>query len=272
MSLPIRGVAVGRRPHVARASAGLSVSRVLAATAVLAAAGALYGATSSEAFRLERLGVSGIGRTSEVDVRAIVEGVVGERPNLFRVRTDEVATAIAELPAVRSADVRVILPDRLDVVVTERVPILVWAVGERRLLADADGRVLAEAEGREAGTLPVAEDGRKDPVIPAPGERLDATDLAVVRQLGALSPASIGSKASRLKLAVDDRMGWTITAEPAGWQAIFGVYASRIRTPDVVAAQVQCLASLLATDEARISTVYLAPSGDRCGTFRVRGD
>jgi hypothetical protein len=245
---------------------------VLAAAAVLAAAGALYGATSSEAFRLERLGVSGIGRTSEVAVRGVVEGVVGRRPNLFRVRTGEIATAIAELPAVQSADVRVVLPDRLDIVVTEREPILVWAVGERRLLADAEGRILAEADDQEAGALPIAEDGREDAIIPAPGERLDPTDLAVVRQLGALSPPSIGSKASRLKLAVDDRMGWTITAEPTGWQAVFGVYASRIRTPDVVAAQVQCLASLLATDEARISTVYLAPSGDRCGTFRLRGD
>jgi cell division septal protein FtsQ len=272
VSLPIRGVAVGRRPQVARASAGLSASRALAAAAVLGAAGALYGATSSEAFRLERLEISGIGRTSEADVRAVVEGVVGQHPNLFRVRSHEVAAAIAELPAVRSADLRVVLPDRLDALITEREPILVWAVGERRLLADAEGRVLAEADGREAAALPVAEDGREDPIIPAPGERLDATDLAVVRQLGALTPASIGSTANRLRLSVDDRTGWTIVAEPTGWRAIFGVYASRIRTPDVVAAQVQCLASLLATDEARISTVYLAPSGDRCGTFRVRGD
>lgn len=269
MTLPVRRAVAGRPARVARASAGLSVTRVLAAGAVLAAAASLYGATSSRAFLLSRIDVSGTVLASRTDVVAVIERTAGERPNLFRVRTAELEGQIARLAPVLAAEVRVVLPDRLVVAVTERRPILVWATAGRRSLADAEGVIVGEL-GVPRSELAFVED-RREGSPPAVGGRLDPIDLAVARQLAALTPSSLGSRASRLRLAVDDRDGWTLTAEPEGWRAVFGVYAARIRSPDVVPLQVQCLGALLASEEPRLATIYLAPARDRCGTFRPRG-
>jgi cell division septal protein FtsQ len=235
-------------------------------------AATLYGATSSDAFRLARLEVTGPGRASETEVVAAIRRAVGERPNLFRIRSAELETAVTSLPPVLAAHVRVILPDRLVVAVEERRPILVWVHGEVRLLADAEGALFAQAEGPGASTLPVVEDRRAGGETPRVGDRLDPTDLAVARQLGVLTAASLASRATSFDLAVDDRDGWTLLAGGVGWRAIFGVYAARIRTPDVVPAQVQCLAAIVAAEEARLSVAYLAPARDRCGTYRLRTD
>jgi hypothetical protein len=54
------------------------------------------------------------------------------------------------------------------------------------------------------------------------------------------------------------------------WHAVFGFYTPRLRSPELIAAQVQCLGALLGPGEAAVRTVVLSPSDDRCGTFRSR--
>jgi hypothetical protein len=271
VTLPVRTVSLGsRRRPVARASAGLSAARVLAAVAMLAAAAGLYGLTWSTAFEMERLEILGAGHTSRTAVRAAVEERIGQTPNLFRVRTDELVADLRALPAVLSVDVRVALPDRLVVVITERQAILVWQVGERRYLVDAEGVLFATASRDASERLPVIRDRRRIAAGRAVGERLDPVDLAVVRQLGALTPAALGSSAARLAVEVDDREGYTLDARPTGWHAIFGLYLSRLRTPELVPRQAQCLAALLVEKESSIETIHLSPERERCGTFTTR--
>jgi cell division septal protein FtsQ len=271
VTLPVRTASVGpRRRTVARASAGLSAARVLAAFALLASAAALYGLTWSTAFRMERLEIQGAGHTSRAAVRETLQARIGEAPNLFRVRTGEVIADLRVLPAVLSVDVRVALPDRLVVAITERQAILVWRVGERRFLVDAEGVLFAKASPEAGEGLPVIRDLRSAAPGRAVGERLDPVDLAVVRQLGALTPAALGSTARSLSVEVDDREGFTVDARPTGWHAIFGFYLSRLRTPELVPRQAQCLAALLVEKERTISTIFLSPERERCGTFTTR--
>ena len=271
MTLPVRTASVGpRRRPVARASAGLSAARVLAAVALLATAAALYGLTWSTAFRMERLEIQGAGHTSRAAVREAVEARIGDAPNLFRVHTGELIADLRGLPAVLSVDVRVALPDRLVVAITERQPILVWGVGERRFLVDAEGVLFATASREASEGLPLIRDRRRAAPGRAVGERLDPVDLAVVRQLGALTPASLGSTAASLTVEVDDREGFMVDARPTGWHAIFGFYLSRLRTPELVPRQAQCLAALLVENERSIATIYLSPARERCGTFTTR--
>ena len=50
---------------------------------------------------------------------------------------------IERLPWVERASVERVLPDRLEVRVSERSPVAVWRRGDRNFLIDGSGRVLA---------------------------------------------------------------------------------------------------------------------------------
>lgn len=249
----------------------ITAKRLLAAVTLLASAAAFYGATSSSAFELEQLDITGASQAAPPDVRHAVEAVIGERPNLFRVRTAAISEAVGALPAVRAAHVAVALPDRLVVRVIERVPILTWRTTSAAFLVDAEGRLfLAAPLDDPRPDLPVVRDSREFATAFQLGAWLEPSDLAAVRQLGALTPRDLGSKATSLQLALDDTQGWTLTAAPRSWRAVFGFYTSRSRRPELIPAQVQCLRALLATGEAKIERIYLGRPGERCGTYISR--
>lgn len=272
MTLPVRGSRRPRRPRVARVSARRRSTRILALVVLVAAAASLYGVSVSEAFALRSDGfeVSGARLTGSDAVRAAAErGGGGPGANLFALRTDAVAAQLEGLPAVAEAGVRVALPDRLILELREREPILVWVVGTRRLLVDVEGFLFAEDRGTGAA-LPAVGDARAASAALAVGGRLEPVDLAVARQLGAIRPAQLGSSAGSLVLAISDSEGYTMDAAPGLWHAVFGIYTATLRPPTLVPQQVQCLTSLLAGREPRVATVYLAPAGERCGTFVQR--
>ncbi len=121
----------------------------------------------------------------------------------------------------------------------------------------------------EAG-LPVVVDSRLPAAPPAIGTFLPASDVAVMRQLLALTPASLGSRAAALQLRVDEYDGYILSSD-RGWQAVFGHYTPTLQPPSVVPRQVQCLRWLLAAEERRLERVRLAVSDDGCGTFTLFG-
>jgi cell division septal protein FtsQ len=258
---------------VARASAGISIWRVLAALVLFASAGALYLLSVSEAFlvRPALLDLRGAAVTSRDSVEQIAR--LAPPPNAFRMRTAAIEQALEDLPAVDDAHVNVLLPGRLIVEVREREPVLVWQAAGKRFLVDATGRLFALAPPsatQAAAALPLAHDRRARAVDAKVGGTLDAVDLAVVRQLGAVTPQLLASRATRLDLWVDDHSGYVLQASPNGWRAIFGLYTASLRSPDRIPAQVQCLRSLLADREASITAVFLSPIERRCGTFTDR--
>ncbi|MGI8703482.1 MAG: cell division protein FtsQ/DivIB [Candidatus Limnocylindrales bacterium] len=273
MTLPVRSMARTAQPRVARASAGISPARVLAAVVLLASASGLYGVSSSDAFALDRLEIAGGRYTSPERVRDRLGLVSSARPNLFRLQTEPIRRILLGLPAVRDANVSVVLPDRVFITLEERAPILVWQQGRRRFLVDVEGRLFAATPEKDAAgvDLPVVVDNRRSAGELRVGADLSPVDLAVVRQLGALTPLTIGSQAKEVRLTVDDHEGFTLSAEPNLWRAIFGFYTPSLRTADIVPAQVQCLTALVDRGERSLRRVYLAPSGQRCGTFRAAG-
>jgi hypothetical protein len=194
------------------------------------------------------------------------------RPNLFIIDTARLAAALRTLPTVDgkrrdSVAVRVALPDRLIVEIHERTPILVWQVLERRFLVDVEGVLLATGPAAAITSLPVIDDLRLGSRHLAVGDRLDAVDIAVVRRLGAVTPAMLGSAAPGLAMRATDDEGFALLAGPGRWHAVFGIYALNLRGPELVDAQVQCLAALLSGQEETIAVAYLFPEGGRCGTF-----
>jgi cell division septal protein FtsQ len=273
VTAPARALGTGRRHRVGgRASFfRITAARLLAAVGLLASAAALYGVTASAAFEVDRVEVTGTAIAAPDAVRETVATALGSRPNLFRIRSADVAAALGDVPAVRDARVTVVLPGTVRVAVTERSPIVAWHTEQARLLADVEGRLFMPQplDATTPGVVTIR-DRREAATSFALGSWLDPVDLAVVRQLGALSPKDVGSKARSLELTVNDSDGWVLTAQPKSWRAVFGFYTSRTRRPELVPAQVQCLRALIAASEKQVDTVYLGRPGERCGTFRPR--
>jgi hypothetical protein len=268
--LPVRGMRVRRRGGQRRASAGFSPRRALAALALLATAGALWGVVASPVFGVRTVEVEGADLTGEDAVRAAL-GLAGSAPNAFTLATDELRDALLLLPAVADAEVAVGLPGIVRARVTEREPVLAWRHGESLYLVDREGRVVADgADGAAAATaaegLPLVVDRREAGPGLAVGGDVDALDLDVATRLLSLAAADVGSTAPGLVISVDDRDGWTVVPtvdDP--WVAVFGFYGPEIRRPTMIPEQVRLLRSLVVGREDRLLQVVLA--GAREGTF-----
>ncbi len=269
--LPVRGMRVRRRGGQRRASAGFSPRRALAALALLATAGALWGVVASPVFGVKTVEVEGADLTGETAVRAAL-GLAGSAPNAFTLATDELRDALLLLPAVADAEVSVGLPGLVRARVTEREPVLAWHHGESVYLVDREGRVVADAADGSAAAaeaaegLPFVVDRREAGPGLAVGGDVDALDLDVATRLLSLVASDVGSTAPGLFVGVDDRDGWTVVPtvdDP--WVAVFGFYGPEIRRPTMIPEQVRLLHSLLVGREERLLQVVLA--GPREGTF-----
>ena len=273
--LPIRGGRVRQRPGPRRASGGFSPRRALAALAMLATAGLIWGAVASPVIAVKTVEVEGAIQTGDDAVRAAL-ALPALAPNAFTVATDVLRERLLALPAVADAQVSVGLPGVLRVRIVEREPVLAWRLPGALLLVDRDGRIVADAGADGAGPagaaavgLPVVADRRPLAETPAVGDHLDALDLDVATRLLSLVPADIDSAAPALLVGVDERDGWTLiptVGDP--WTAVFGFYGPEIRGPAMIPEQVRLLKSLLAGREETLLRVVLA--GAREGTYTLK--
>ena len=199
------------------------------------------------------------------------------RPNLVTLRTGDLEAALRKLPAVDPARadavaIRVALPDRLVITLHEREPILVWETAEGGFLVDEAGVLFARRgvrarrcpRCRSCATTAARSTGSRV------GAQLAASDLEAVRRLAALTPELPGQRRDEPRGARRRRRGLHPGRRAQGWHAVFGFYTPTLRPPTLIARQAQCLASLIAAGEARLATIYLAPGGDRCGTFTAQ--
>jgi hypothetical protein len=241
-----------------------ALARLVGAAGMVALTLVLLWLLTDASFRVSESSVSitGLVHADAADVRAKLEGL--ERsPNAFRVRVSELVGTLQELPEVASASAHVSLPGSVAIEVREREPIFVWSDGATAFLVDREGVLFSPVEGEVPG-LPMVEDGRQVERPWEPGARLPATDLAVMRQLLALTLEDLGSLSERLRLFVDQQDGYVLESER--WQAVFGHYTPTLQPPDVVPRQVQCLTWLLADRETALERITLAVSPTGCGT------
>jgi hypothetical protein len=270
--LPVRGGRVRQRGGRRRASGGFSPRRAIAALALLATAGLIWGVVASPVFGVKAVEVEGAVLTGDDAVRAALD-LPAVPPNAFSLATDVLRERLLTLPAVADAEVVVGLPGTLRVRIVEREPVLAWRRQGALLLADRDGRIVADATvdaavaaRAAAAGLPLVADRRAADAPLVVGGQLDPLDLDVATRLLSLVPADVGSAAPALLVGVDDRDGWTVipTVEDP-WTAVFGFYGPEIRGPAMIPEQVRLLRSLVVGREATILRVVLA--GPREGTY-----
>jgi len=256
----------GRRTRrIRRASAGLTPTRAGAALAMLVSALAVYGLSATSAFGFARLQIEGTTITTEQVVRERLDLAEGE--NLFEIATEPLEARIREIPAVAAAEISLGLPDTVAVRIEERVPILVWKIGARRLLVDNTGLLFARLdESASVIDLPVIDDRRAASPKLGVGESLTPVDLDAATRLASLTPAAVGSAATGLSVGVTDGNGFVVSSVPESWVAVFGFYTPSLRTTELVPGQVQALREVMIKfGEPTVATVILAD--DKAGVY-----
>jgi cell division protein FtsQ len=255
-----------RRPRVRRASARLTPVRAGAILAMLVAAGGIYGLAATSAFGFDHLSISGNALTPADAIRGKV--AIAPGTNLVGLTTQPIVDRLRELPAVADAGVTVGLPDTLRVDVHERVPVLLWKVGNQRFAVDGTGLLFAAVPQNpppNVARLPTVVDQRASASSLAISSVLDPTDLDAATRLASLTPDQIGSHADALHVTVNDMHGFTVSSGQNGWLAVFGKYGLSQRTPSLIVGEVQLLTALLQGREDTIQTVFL--SDERNGTY-----
>ncbi|CAN5852371.1 hypothetical protein BH24CHL6_BH24CHL6_16450 [soil metagenome] len=275
MSLPVRRRMPARRTRRrVRRRRVVNWWRLLGGALMVVTGGGMAWLLAAADFEVDPAGVelSGLHYTDARLVHSTMRPWLNDGVNLFRLPAADIELALTRLPAVASADVQVLLPNRLKVAVLERVPVFVWRTGQNDYLVDSAGVLLRTVLPTEAlsADLPLVDDGRQAQAQPQPGDVLEAVDLQAILKLGAVDPALLGSRAEWLSLSVEEHDGYVLSAEPGAWRAVFGHYTPTLRPPDIIDRQVQCLRALLDTDEGEIETIYLSVSDERCGTYIAR--
>jgi cell division septal protein FtsQ len=255
-----------RRPRVRRASARLTPVRAGAILTMLVAAGGIYGLAATPAFGFDRLTIAGNTLTPSAAIRDRI--AIPPGTNLVGLSTQPIVDRLRDLPAIGDAEVSVGLPDVLQVVVHERRPVVLWAVGEHRFAVDGDGLLFADVGADPPpgiADVPVVVDQRASAAGLAIRSVLDPVDVEAARRLASLTPGQIGSRVAWLRVVINDGHGFMLTSGPGGWLAVFGKYGRSERTPAMIPGEVQTLAALLADREESIQTIFL--SDERNGTY-----
>ena len=134
--------------------------------------------------------------------------------------------------------------------------------GQSAAAADDAARLTLSARA----DLPLIRDARLPAEPPTVGSFLDPIDQLVMRQLLALTPELLGSRATELTVSVDQKDGYVVESDD-GWRVLFGHYTPTLQPPWVIPRQVQCLQWLLASEERKLEEVWLALSDEACGTY-----
>jgi cell division septal protein FtsQ len=258
-----------RSRRIRRATGLLTPLRAGAALVLLLAALGVYGVGASPAFSFQTLVVHAADK-GLVDERVVAAQLALDtsKPNLFLLDTRALERTLEALAPVTGARVTVELPDTVRVVIEEREPILVWAVGAKRLLVDRAGGIFSNTAGADFANLPMIIDQRAGSAALDTGSTVPAVDLDAATRLASLTPGDIGSRATGLSIVITDDTGYELRPEGVAWVAQLGFFTPTLRSPELIPGQVRLLRSLLAGREESIARVTLVD--DRNGTYTTR--
>ncbi len=109
--------------------------------------------TARTGFALSDIQVSGNRETSEIDVLGQLD--LSGFTSLMGLDVEKVRGDVEMLPWIKSARVRKVYPDTLDIAVVERDPFAIWQHGEALSVVQSDGRVIAPFQHGRKASLPL---------------------------------------------------------------------------------------------------------------------
>ncbi len=138
----------------------------------------------------------------------IVSGI--DSQNIFWVNPAEVSERIAALPNIKSAEVSIALPSRVEIEVVERRPQLLWQIGETVWWVDQEG-IIVPPRANVDGMLRIIDDDRQPVEV---GYQIDPTIIEGAQALRILVPD--------VSIIRHTRAQGLIVATPDGWPVYLG--------------------------------------------------
>lgn len=131
--------------------------------------------------------------------------------------------SLLRLMAVRDAQVRITLPDNVEIDVAERDAVARWVVGSVEWYVDADGALFASADPQGAPLIRVTDDraATKSCAGSAGGRCVDPALLAAALRLTRIAPGELRADAIKPEVRVDATQGLVVRSG-AGWEIRFG--------------------------------------------------
>lgn len=154
-------------------------------------------------------------------------GITGQ--NALLVDSDALRRRIEAVPAVASARVDVRLPGSVAITLTEATPAFVWRTSAVQLVGGEDGQIVGQVARDSAlpddlAALPFVDDRRRASRDLTVGDRINAAELSIARQLATIEPAALGSRTTRVSVHIDEEYGFVLDSADGGWSAAFGMY------------------------------------------------
>jgi cell division protein FtsQ len=127
---------------------------------------------------------------------------------------------LIRLPAVRDARVEIRIPDRVRVMLSERVPVARWVTTANgtEWFVDADGVLFSSLDPRAAPDLRVTDEQKAR----QPGDRLDPALVAAATKLAGLRPQDLRPDATSTRVVLAAGATGLVLRVAAGWEIRFG--------------------------------------------------
>lgn len=256
--VPVRQRLAGRLP---------SIRRLIAGAGALAAVAGLVALLNGPWLRVQHVGWDGARYTDTGELASLLEAQQGA--SVLAVDTRAVGDRLERLPAVAEAVVTASLTGRVTATLVEREVAFVWETRSARLLGSADGTIFAataaDAEpAAELAAAPRIADERRSSRLLTVGDTIPGPLLETAMHILRIDPATLGSRAERLALRVDDEYGFRLASADPGWEIAFGVYGT---DPRVTSAEA---AARLEQQVTAVRTLFAEEPEDGIGWVDVR--
>jgi hypothetical protein len=219
-----------REPRLPPGFVSWAIGRAMALILLVGAGWVVYDCGSSDRFQVHSVRIQGNVLLSQAEVESVA-AVTGA--NIFWVDRGQVVARLLDLPVVQRAEIRVALPDTVEISIVERQPAAFWVSGDWSYLVDREGVILkaVDAETQQARACagqpcdprlaPLPTVAQLDAQPLTPGDHVDASALVASARLATLLPG-VGVEPLVFEwnhdsdLEVPTREGWRARFDDAG--------------------------------------------------------
>jgi cell division septal protein FtsQ len=244
-----------------------SIRRLIAGVGAVAAVAGLVALLNGPWLRVQEVTWDGARYTGTEELASLLDGARGA--SVLAIDTRAIGDRIEALPAVADAAVTASLTGHVTATLVERTVAFVWETRSARLLGSDDGTIFAavasDAElAPDVAGAPHITDSRRASRLLTAGDTIPAALLETTMRLLAIDPATLGSRAERLTVSIDDEYGFRLSSADPAWEIAFGVYGT---DPRVTSAEA---AARLERQVTAVRTLFAEEPEDGIGWVDVR--
>ena len=244
-----------------------SIRRLIAGMGAVAAAAGLVALLNGPWLRVQQVTWDGARYTDTAQIASLMAAQEGA--SVLAVDTRAIRDRLEGLPPVAEAAVTASLTGRVTATLVEREVAFVWETRSARLLGSDDGTIFAAIGGdaelaADLAAAPRIADDRRSSRLLTVGDTIPEALLETTMRILRIDPATLGSRADRFTLRIDDEYGFRLASTEPGWEIAFGVYGT---DPRVTSAEA---AARLERQVTAVRTLFAEESEDGIGWVDVR--